>query len=139
MTAATEWNWLDGDIGRRKTITIDDKKAIVELSPMYMGRGAYTNEWYMHIFLWDNFYSSEFDGSDDILATATPIEFKYVTDENGDEIPDAVDLDSKANHILANLKQCATCGNYYYYSNWDGEPSFCDINHHNMWEAAQLN
>ncbi len=141
MTVATEWKWFDGDIGRYKTIEYRNQPVVIELAPLYMGRGAYTEEWYM--FLWEakDHSSEDFVGDDGLLANFIPIDIMYVTDENGNEIPVAADLDAKADYILEHMKVCTTCNRYCYVDSGNYVMSnnniFCCANHLAMWESAQ--
>ena len=137
-----EWKWLDGDIGRRKEMELRGEQVVIDLSPLYLERGRWSEEWYMEIYLSEKFQSQEFDGSGNLLTHSMPIDVLYVVNENGDDCPDSSDLDKKADYILEHLNVCSTCDKYFYEpmpETWQITEThkFCSHNHHNMWEVAQ--
>ena len=146
MTAKTleRWTWCDGDIGRRKVMEFRGENVVLDVAPKYVGRGAYTDDWYLEIWPM-SFIDPENEGDYESL-TAMPIkvEPKIRKNKNGDYAPIASDLDAKCEHILENLKVCTTCDRYFYVANpapWQVSEtnSFCDRSHHDMWEAANEN
>jgi hypothetical protein len=136
-----EWKWLDGDIGRLKEFEYRGEQVIVELAPIYLGRGSYSDEWYMRLYALSKFQLEDFDGGENLLTHSMPIDVLYIVNENGDDCPDSDDLDKKTNYILEHLNVCSTCDKFFYEpmpESWQVTEThkFCSRNHHDMWEVA---
>lgn len=136
-----KWIWLDGDIGRRSQVKLGDIYCIAEMSPQYLGRGNYTDNWFLELWPMDYINpNSDFD-FDMLLTQPIEIPTRYRKNANGDNVPFARELDTYANAFIAQLRKCATCDLYFlpdYNESWQTPDAiaFCSRNHHDMWEAG---
>jgi hypothetical protein len=141
--ALTKWLWLDGDIGRRKVMELDGTDVVIELAPKYLGRGAYSYEWYLEIWPMEYLNPNSDMNFDLLIVDKLRIDPQYQINANGDETPIASHLDQTADALLSNIRKCTTCDLFFHVSDSTPEPwqvtettAFCCRNHHDMWEAA---
>lgn len=137
----TRWTWLDGDIGRRKVIEINGIHAVAECEPKYLGRGQYSDNWYLTLWPMDYINPNSDLNFDALTTKSIEIQTPYRTSADGNFEPIASLLDELANGIISNLKQCATCSQFFVCDSTGlqlkiGDNEFCSVNCHNMMESA---